>query len=281
MPKSVIVALVLAVTLTTAAAAAAASITETFTKHNTGSTKTVDHSAWDKLLKRYVSAGADGLNRVDYAGFKSKGHGALKAYVRHLESTDVDELDKAEQFAFWVNLYNAKTIDVVLDHYPVDTIRKISIETSLIGFIKNSVGVGGPWRAKIINVADRTLSLDDVEHKILRPIFKDPRVHYAVNCASIGCPNLRINAFTKANLEDELNQGAIAYVNSPRGFAVVDGAIKASSIYRWFQVDFGGSEGGVLAHARKYAKPALKAKLANASSISEYAYDWRLNDVKN
>ena len=259
---------------------ASADLSQTFSGHAKGSEQIVDHSAWDQLLKTYVEPGSDGLNRVRYAAFKSESHDALKAYVQSLEGVDVAKLDKPEQYAFWVNLYNAKTIDIVLDHYPVTSIRKISINEGLFGFIKKSTGFGGPWKAKVVTVAGMKLSLDDIEHAILRPIFKDPRVHYAVNCASIGCPNLQTEAFTGAKLEKMLDAGARAYVNSPRGFDVSDGSIKASSIYSWFQVDFGGDDASVLAHAAKYANDDLKAKLAKATGIDDFAYDWNLNDTR-
>ena len=259
---------------------AAASIAEVFGKFNKNSTLAVDHSTWDNLLKTYVKPDDTGLNRVDYAAFKANDHQTLKAYVKHLESTNVAELGRAEQFAFWANLYNAKTIDVILDHYPVTSIRQISIGDGLLGFLKTSVGAGGPWKAKIMTVSGHRLSLDDIEHGIMRPVFKDPRVHYAVNCASIGCPNLRMNAFTGANLETELDAGAIDYVNSMRGFAIEENSVTASSIYSWFQVDFGGSTQGVIAHALKYAKPKLKTKLTRINSINGFAYDWALNDTK-
>lgn len=260
-------------------AAFAQSVTEQFRHFNGASSTTVDHSTWDKLLKTYVKTDKTGLNRVDYKAFKDNGHKTLKAYVKYLERIKVTNLNKAEQFAFWVNLYNAKTIDVVLDHYPVRSIRNISVDDSLIGFLKTSVGAGGPWKAKIITVAGASLSLDDVEHNILRPVFKDPRVHYAVNCASIGCPNLRITAFTADNLEGQLNAGAIDYINSPRGFTVIGENVTASSIYRWFQEDFGGTEQSIIAHALEYAKPKLKTRLARLNAIDSFAYDWALNDT--
>jgi hypothetical protein len=260
--------------------AQASSLAEFFSAQTAGSKQTVDHATWDRLLGKFVIPAEDGLNRVDYARFKSEGHAELKQYVERLEAVDVLGLDRTEQFAFWANLYNAKTIDVVLDHYPVDSIRKISINDGLFGFLKKSVGFGGPWKAKIMKVAGKDLSLDDIEHGIMRPVFKDPRVHYAVNCASIGCPNLRIRAFTGANLEAELNAGAREYVNSSRGISVSDGSVTASSIYSWFQSDFGGSAAGVLEHVRTYASPELNAKLEGMTSITGYAYDWSLNDVK-
>ena len=223
---------------------------------------------------------SSGINLVDYAAFKKDGHKTLKAYVNRLEKVDVAKLDKKEQFAFWSNLYNAKTIDVVLDHYPVDSIRNITINEGIFGALKSTVGAGGPWKSKIMKVQGHKLSLDDIEHNILRPIYKDPRVHYAVNCASIGCPNLGQQAFTGANLDTMLDAGAVSYVNHPRGITVTNGKVQASSIYSWFVADFGGSATGVLEHVRKYAKPELKAKLKGIASISSYGYDWALNDTK-
>ena len=259
---------------------AGATIAEIFAKHSAGSNATVDHSGWDRLLKTYVKPDRSGLNRVDYRAFKAKDHRTLKAYIKKLEATNVAGLGKAEQFAFWVNLYNAKTVDVILDHYPVTSIRNITIKAGLFGILKSSVGAGGPWKAKIMKVAGKDLSLDDIEHGILRPIFRDPRIHYAVNCASIGCPNLRTTAFTGKNLEASLEAGAREYINSPRGISTADGKIQASSIYKWFQDDFGGNQQGVLEHVRKYAEGKIKAKLARARGIDGFAYDWGLNDHK-
>ncbi|MGH6814419.1 MAG: DUF547 domain-containing protein [Hyphomicrobiaceae bacterium] len=263
------------VALTVMSAARAATVADTFSRHTVGSAKTVDHSAWDKLLKTYVVPSADGINRVDYAKFKQEAHAEVKKYVAALEAVDVATLDKPEQFAFWANLYNAKTIDVVLDKFPVKSIKDISLGGGLLTIV-----TGGPWKAKIMKVAGHELSLDDVEHAILRPIFKDPRAHYAVNCASIGCPNLPTEAFVGAKLEAQLDAGAKAYVNHPRGCAVTGGKVKASSIYNWFQVDFGGTDKGVLEHLRKYAEPALKQTLEGITQIAAYDYDWSLNQAK-
>src|SRR3990172_522751 len=245
-----------------------------FRAPESGSTQTVDHSAWDRLLKAYVKADPSGLNRVDYAAFKAGGHGELKAYVRHLEKVDPRGLDKAEQFAFLANLYNAKTIDIVLDKYPVKSIKDISLGGGLVATF-----TGGPWKAKVLTLQGVELSLDDIEHTILRPIFKDPRVHYAVNCASTGCPNLGTEAFTGAKLNEQLDAAARAYVNHPRGVDVRSDGLVASSIYSWFADDFGGTEEAVLSHLKKYAEPELRARLAGSASITDYAYDWSLNDI--
>ncbi len=240
-----------------------------------GSDQVVDHAVWDELLQTYVSAGPGGVNRVDYARFKTDGHDALKGYVRQLEAIDPQALDRPEQFALLANLYNAKTIDIILDHYPLKSIKDISLGGGLL-----SVFTGGPWKAKVTRLGGTDLSLDDIEHGILRPIFNDPRIHYAVNCASVGCPNLRREAFTGAKLNAQLDAAARDYVNHPRGAKVEADGLVVSSIYKWYGEDFGGSEEGVVDHLRQFADPDLAAKLRGVTSIASYDYDWTLNDTK-
>lgn len=236
---------------------------------------TVDHQAWDALLKRFVKHSQDGINRVDYAAFKAGGHKELKLYIRSLEVIDLEMLNRKEQFAFLANLYNAKTVDVVLDHYPVGSIKDISLGGGLFATL-----TGGPWKAKVLTLGGVALSLDDIEHGMLRPVFKDPRVHYSVNCASIGCPNLQDTAFTGANLDAQLDAAARDYVNNERGASVAGGMLTVSSIYSWFKADFGNSDKAVIQHLIGYAAPAKAAQLKSISSISNHGYDWRLNDAK-
>ena len=233
------------------------------------------HASWDRLLKTYVKPSADGVTRVDYAAFKRGGHKDLKAYIASLQKADPTSLGSKDAYAYYVNLYNAKTIDIVLDHYPVKSIKDISLGGGLLASV-----TGGPWKAKVVEVNGKALSLDDIEHGILRKKYKDPRVHYAVNCASIGCPNLATEAYTGDKLNTQLDAGAKAYVNNPRGFRFDGNKLTASSIYDWFQEDFGATEQGVIEHARQYAEPKLAAKLKTATSIADFDYDWRLNDVK-
>ena len=252
-------------------------LAQDFTKFTAGSARLVDHAVWDKQLKSFVMPAKDGINRVDFGRWKKEGHAELKSYVASLEKVDFTTLDRPEQFAFWANLYNAKMIDVVLDKYPVKSIKDISLG----GGLKTLV-TGGPWQAKIVKVNGIAMSLDDIENSAMRPVLKDPRVHYSVNCASIGCPNLLGEAFTGAKLQGQLDAAAKAFVNHPRAFDIRDGKIvKASSIYTWFQADFGGSVAGVLDHARKYAEPALKQKLESITTIEAYDYDWKLIDAKS
>jgi hypothetical protein len=239
-----------------------------------GSTQSIDHAAWDRLLKTYVKPGADGLNRVDYAALKANGLPSLRAYLQALEQVDPAKLARNEQFALLANLYNAKTLEIVASHYPVKSIRDISLGGGLVAALS-----GGPWKAKVLKLQGIELSLDDIEHGILRPVFQDPRVHYAVNCASIGCPNLRTEPFTGAKLNQQLDEAARDYVNSPRGVRFESGEPIISSIYVWYADDFGGADQGVLNHLRKYADPELARQLDGVKTIGGDDYDWGLNDA--
>ncbi|MEC9368104.1 MAG: DUF547 domain-containing protein [Pseudomonadota bacterium] len=235
-----------------------------------GQTGRLDHAPFTGLLKAYVRPGADGLNRVDYAGWKRSGTAALDSYIRGLEQADPAHLSRDEQFAFWANLYNAVTLREVLRHYPVASIRDIRLS----GFL-----VAGPWREKIVTVAGRQLSLDDIEHRILRPIWRDARIHYVVNCASVGCPNLQDTAWTGEGLDARLDAAARAYINSPRGVAAGDGGIVVSTLYDWYADDFGRSDEAIVGHMSRHAGEALAATLRKKPRIVGHAYDWTLNDV--
>lgn len=251
--------------------ASAETLGQKFAQADPASTVAIDHSAWEKLLQSYVVAGDDGLNRVDYAGFKKNGASALKRYLASLQQADVARLNRDEQFAFWANLYNAKTVDIILDHYPVASIKDIRLS----GFL-----YAGPWDKKVVTVNRVPLSLNDIEHEILRPLWRDPRVHYAVNCASIGCPNLPREAFKAASLEAMLEGAARKYINSPRGVRAAGGKVVLSKVYNWFAEDFGSSTSDILTHIRRYAEPELATRIEKVTSVTGYAYDWGLNDTK-
>ena len=240
-------------------------------RHDPAGTARVDHAAWDRFLSRYlVTDHPSGINRVRYGDVTAENRRELDSYIGDLQAVAVSELNRDEQEAFWINLYNALTVKVILDHYPVSSITKIDISPGLFS--------RGPWDAKLLRIEGEEVSLNDVEHRILRPIWKDPRIHYAVNCASVGCPNLQNRAYTGENLEMLLEKGAREYINHPRGGSFEGKKLVLSGIYDWFQEDFGGSEEGVLRHLRSYAAPALAAKLENYSGRISYDYDWSLND---
>jgi hypothetical protein len=238
--------------------------------HDPASTLAVDHSPWQRFLERYLDAAhPSGIARVRYGAVAAPDRAALAAYLRDLQAVPVSRLNRPAQRAYWINFYNALTVDVVLRHYPVRSIREIDISP---GWFSR-----GPWGAKLVTVEGEALSLDDIEHRILRPIWRDPRLHYAVNCASLGCPSLVPHAFTPENSERLLEEAARAYVNHPRGARFEGRTLHVSSIYVWFRADFGGSDAGVLRHLRQYATGALAARLADYAGGLTDSYDWSLN----
>jgi hypothetical protein len=249
---------------------ASAAATPPLTKFAPNGTKSIDHSIFASLLRRFVKRGSDRYNRVDYRAFEGSGHADLKSYLAMLEMADPTRLSHAEAQAYWVNLYNAKTLDVVLDHYPVSSIKNINLGGGgLFG--------SGPWSKKLLNVDGTELSLDDIEHRVVRPLFADPMSHYGLNCASYSCPNLAAVAYTGQNIGTILSEGARDYINHERGLKISDGLITASKIYSWYRDDFGGEE-RLKPHWNEYAAPTL-AEAIDAARIYTYDYDWSLNDV--
>ena len=232
------------------------------------STVIVDHSPWQGILDRYLQVDTeDGVNRFNYAAVTESDREILQSYLQSLGQIDPRALNRNEQFPYWVNMYNALTVHVVLDHYPVKSIRKI------YGGIFDT----GPWNKPLLEVSGEELSLNNIEHNILRPIWRDPRIHYAVNCASIGCPNLAPQAFTSSNSESLLNQAARDFVNHSRGANFANGKLQLSSIYNWYDVDFGSNQTERLQHLQQYAEPELADQLAAYSGKIRYDYDWQLN----
>ncbi len=245
-------------------------LAEYWSHSNADSEITIDHSSWDRLLAAYIEE-KQGLNYFHYSVVTPADREALESYIDRLQSVIVTETGRRQQYAYWINLYNAVTIKVILDHYPVKSIRKISY--SLLS--------RGPWKEKLVTVEGMKLSLDDIEHEILRPVFQDNRIHYAVNCASIGCPNLQATAFTADNIEDLLDDAARQYINHPRGVTIHGDQLIVSSIFDWYVEDFGGSDREIIKHFIQYAQPDLARELENFRKISDYEYDWKLNEIRS
>ncbi len=253
-------------------AAPKAELREEWLPHATTATIEVDHQPWAAFLQRRVSGTSGGVNRVDYSGVSGAERQELTRYLKSLQAVPVSALTRSQQRAYWINLYNATTVEVILDHYPVGSIRDIDISPGWF--------TDGPWGSKLLTIQDRQVSLDDIEHHILRPIWKDPRLHYALNCASIGCPNLFTRAFTPAETEQLLELAAHDYINHPRGAQVKNGKLTVSSIYQWFKADFGETDLGVIRHLRHYADPELLQQLKQITEIDDHQYDWSLNDLE-
>jgi hypothetical protein len=232
----------------------------------------VDHVPWDRFLERYTRRTPDGSVRVAYGDVSEGDSAVLTAYIARLAAIPTSTYSRPEQRAYWINLYNALTVRVVLDHYPVKSIRDIDISPGLFD--------DGPWDKPLVEVEGQPVTLNDIEHRILRPIWGDPRLHYALNCAAIGCPDLQQAAFTVENTDRLLDAGARAYINSPRGVHFDAGDLIVSSIYAWYAEDFGGSDAAILDHLRRYAAPDLAESLSLFSEIDGHDYDWALNDAR-
>ena len=238
--------------------------------HDAESNATIDYRAFDAFLGKYVVVHAHGPNGVRYGAVTSADRQRLDQFIRRLEKLRIDDYNRRVQRAYWINLYNAKTLDLVLRHYPVDSIKNIGG-----GFFSS-----GPWDETLLKVEGQELSLNDIEHRILRPIWPDGLTHYGVNCASISCPSLLKTAYTGANVAQKLRDNAHAYINSPQGVSIDGTHVVVSRIYAWYIADFGGDQAGVISQLRRYAAPQLSARLDMLHHINDYRYDWALNDEK-
>ena len=227
---------------------------------NAWSNETVDHSLYAELLNDYVKHGM-----VDYRGFKDH-EPKLDRYLKILEEVDSKKLRRNEQFAFYINAYNAWTIKLILSAYP--GLRSIK---ELGGLFTS------PWKRKICRIDGDILTLDNIEHDILRPRFRDPRVHFAVNCASKGCPPLRSEPYLGRTLDRQLDDSVSSFVNNPERTRFEVKTLFLNKIFDWFSEDF---KGDVVGFVLKYAKGALKKRIESGRhelKIRYLDYDWSLN----
>lgn len=238
------------------------------------SVRQIDHGAWQDILTVYLRIHSSGINKFDYAALKAnaKDTSKLVKYLDYLQELDPRNYSRAEQKAYWINLYNALTVKLVADAFPVDSIRNIC---------KNRTPgseCSGPWDEVHAKVTGQDLTLDNIENDILRPIWKNPLIHYGLSCASYSCPDLCGTAFTAKNTETLLSTGARKYINQNRGVDFTeDDFVVISSIYDWYAEDFGNNEQGVIKHLTRYADEKLAKRLMSFSGAIDYEYDWRLN----
>ena len=247
--------------LTVGGALAAAPMTAQSTAH-------FDHAAFDALLHAHVTNGM-----VDYGAFKAAP--PFRRYLDALNAKDPATLPRNEQLAFWINAYNAYTIQLIVKHNERESIRNIN----KTAFLK----LKGPWSESLAKVGGKSYTLDDIEHKIIRPTYKDPRIHFALVCAAMGCPPLRSEAFTGTKLNAQLeDQGAMFITRSPAKNRVDVGAktFHHSMIFGYYKSDFGGTIQGSAQFAAKWF-PAGSAERALLESgdfkAIETEYDWTLN----
>jgi hypothetical protein len=231
-----------------------------------------DHGAFDALLKAHV---VDGM--VDYGAFRTAP--TFRSYLAALAATNPASLPRDEQLAFWINAYNAYTIQLIVSKNETRSIRNINKTLGL--------KLKGPWSEKMATVGGTTYTLDNIEHDIIRPTYKEPRIHFALVCAAMGCPPLRSEAFTGARLNQQLeDQGAVFLLKSP-GKNRVDVATRTfyhSMIFGYYKGDFGGSVTAAGAYvARWFPAGSPERRLLESGSFKtvETEYDWTLNSQAN
>lgn len=211
-----------------------------------------DHRLFGELLKKYVSV----TGKVDYAGLSTE-ESKLDQYLSILEKNlPEDSWSRNQQLAYWINAYNAFTIKLILDHYPVVSIMDIDD--------------GKPWDTKWIELGDQTFSLNQLEHEIIRPQFNEPRIHFAVNCAAKSCPPLANLAFTEQNIDDLLAERTKNFINNTEFNTLKKDQASISKIFEWYSSDFGD----LLSFLNLYSN----TKLNSGARISFREYDWKLNN---
>lgn len=221
------------------------------------------HQLWDQLVKAHVKP--NGL--VDYKGFireKPKLERYLKLLSEH--APDRSKWTKNEQLAYWINVYNAYTVKLIVDFYPTKSIRDLGPRIK-IPLIKDV------WHYKFFKIAGVEMSLDEVEHGILRKEFDEPRIHFAINCASISCPALLNEAFVAERLEAQLSKVAVSFINDPTRNKLSVQVVQLSSIFSWFKGDF-TKKGTLIAFLNTYAK----VKISPSARITFLDYNWKLNE---
>lgn len=219
--------------------------------------KPVSHELWEKLLKKYVSD----EGKVNYAEWKKEGS-ELDKYLKILESAHPNESwSSNERKAYWINAYNAFTVKLILNHYPVKSIKDIGGALS------------SPWDIRFITIEGKSYHLNELEHQILRPIFKDPRIHFAINCASFSCPKLLNQAITADQIEEQLNRLAKSFLSDTKRNILKTDTVQISEIFKWFQEDF-VQQGSLIDFLNQYAE----IKIASNATVQYLDYNWNLNE---
>lgn len=239
------------------------------------STEQMDHQRWGDILSKYLDGShPSAINRFNYVGVDQSDHQKLKNYIGYLTGMDPRAFNKNEQFAYWINLYNALTVELVLREYPISSITKIKKRS----FSFAALFSFGPWDIEVAEVAGQPITLNDIEHRILRPIWQDHRIHFAVNCASLGCPSLYTEPFLALKIDEQLNESASDYLAHPRGVRFEGDVLILSEIFDWYQEDFGDKPDEMLHTLSQYLPLPLAEQVKQHKGKLKYQYDWGLNE---
>ena len=235
-----------------------------FSASKPASTEVIMHEKFDQFLREWVLYGADGVGRFHYGEIVKSDKDALKSYLTQMAKIKITHYHRKEQLAYWLNLYNAVVINMVLQEYPIKTIKEAS----------------SPWSSQKITVEGHGLSLDNIEHDIIRAIFQDFRIHFAINSAAYGSGGVTKTAYTGKNLEMNLEQVTKDFLSHDRGLSIMGKKVQVSTIFKWYRDDFGGSDEDILRIIKKYTSDAKRAQLKKHKMVRfDYQFDWQLNDT--
>jgi uncharacterized protein DUF547 len=233
----------------------------------------VDYSVWNQLLGKYYDPGR-GMN---YKALKANDGPALQQLRQRMATVDVASLPKNDQFAYWINLYNINVVGIVVDHYPVASIRDISTDPIVRLNVFKKVSVQAKKGA---------MSLNDVENDKIREGFKDPRIHFAINCAAKSCPPIRTEPYEGAKINDQLDDQVRKFLAGPNGARIekkgVQVVLHVTKILDWFSADFQKWGGGQIAFLKRFVPPDIRKQMDAAGSQIDLKfddYDWKLNDA--
>ena len=222
-------------------------------------TAPLTHGAWTDLLEKHV----DEEGNVDYQGFQQDSL-ILNAYLDRLGQTLPSiQWSREEQLAYWINAYNAFTVKVIIDNYPLKSIRELH----------TIPGVATVWHKDFFTIGGKSMDLNTIEHKILRVFYDEPRIHFAINCASLSCPVLRREAYTAEQLEEQLTQQAQIFLSQPIRNQIASDRVALSPIFSWFRKDF-VKNGTLIEFLNQYTPVPIKED----AKISYLRYDWSLNE---
>lgn len=230
----------------------------------------VDHSAYDRVLHRYV----DEEGRVDYAGLKAASDSVLVPYLDQLADADLSTLGRDQRLAFWINAYNALTLKLIVEHYPVENIWAITPGPA-------EPKDNSPFNLTVGTVADTARTLDEIEHDIIRERFDEPRIHFALVCAAASCPPLRGEAFTGPGLDGQLDDQARTFLHNAEKNRIPDGegTIALNRILKWYGEDFGPTTDALQKQLAPYFEGEVQQRLRKAAyEVAFLPYDWSLNE---
>jgi len=232
-----------------------------------------DYKTWQDLLTKYY----DPVKGMNYKALKEHDKATLDQFRQTMAAVDVNSLPRPDQFAYWINLYNISTVGVVVDNYPVDSIRDISTDP----LIRLNV-----FKKPYVKTKAGAIALNDVENDKIRTAFKDPRIHFAINCAAKSCPPIRTEPYVGARINEQLDDQARRFLNGPHGARLEkDGSgidLHVTKILDWFKDDFEKWGGGRVAFVRKFLPPDKQKQLDAAKGDVDLDfddYDWALNDA--